>query len=402
MADEPRKPTKGRLLLEVSIPRAWLAGVLVALFILIVVAAVGFYAVYDADSCANCHIIKPEVETYKLSAHYRAGVGCQECHTKPGAFSYFIRNLEGLGNTVLYVSGHYERPLTAYVSADTCVRCHPKSQLERDQVYGNIRINHTGLREAGYQCLTCHANITHPGTRPEISRAAQNRMSVCAECHDGEQLPDTCSTCHVGGAPAVEIDVPIQGHLTAGQCRGCHESKTFCSECHQGLQMPHPKSWEKGHGAVVLDRGQSICVSCHFKDDPKFCIDCHGVAMPHPPDWVAQHDNAAAKDKQVCVKCHGKDSCTKCHGLPMPHPAGFQQTHPSTYYASPGVCSKCHSASFCSNCHGVSLPHSGAFKANHSDAVFSNGGVCVKCHGNAGAGPDGCYGGDCHSGPIGG
>ena len=402
MADEPRRPTKGRLLLEVYIPGAWLAGALAALVIVMVVAAVGFYAVYDAKSCANCHIVKPEVETYKASAHYRAGVGCQECHTKPGVFSYFIRNLEGLGNIVLYVSGHYERPLTAYVGADTCVRCHPKAQLERDQVFGNIRINHTGLREAGYQCLTCHANISHPGTRPEIARASQNRMSICAKCHDGEQLPDTCSTCHVGGAPAVEIDVPIQGHVTAQECRGCHESRTFCSECHEGLQMPHPSSWQRGHGKVVLDRGKSICVSCHLKAKPTFCIDCHGLAMPHPADWVARHDNAAAKDQQVCVRCHGKNSCIKCHGLTMPHPAGFVQSHPSTYYASPNLCSRCHSSSFCSDCHGIALPHSASFKANHADAVYANGGVCVKCHGNAGAGAGGCYGGECHSGSIGG
>ena len=71
-----------------------------------------------------------------------------------------------------------------------------------------------GLREAGYQCLTCHANISHPGTRLEAARVPNDKMAICARCHDGKQLPDDCGTCHVGGAPAEEIDVPIQGHLT--------------------------------------------------------------------------------------------------------------------------------------------------------------------------------------------
>ncbi|HEX7611071.1 MAG TPA: hypothetical protein VF380_10375, partial [Solirubrobacteraceae bacterium] len=61
----------------------------------------------------------------------------------------------------------------------------------------------------------------------------------------------------------------------------------------------------------------------------------------------------------------------------------------------------CHSSSFCTACHGVSLPHSSSFiPTGHPDAVYSGGGVCVKCHGNNGAGPNGCYGGQCHSGSI--
>jgi ribosomal protein L40E len=84
----------------------------------------------------------------------------------------------------------------------------------------------------------------------------------------------------------------------------------------------------------------------------------------------------------------------------MPHPAGWVGTHPSTASVSPGVCTKCHSSSFCTACHGVTLPHSTAFKHDHASAVFSNGAVCVKCHGNNGSGPQGCYGGQCHSGSI--
>jgi nitrate/TMAO reductase-like tetraheme cytochrome c subunit len=396
-----RRP-RSRVLLEVTVPRRWLIGVGAALVLLFVVAAVGFAALNRMDTCAQCHVIKDEVVTYERTAHYDAGVVCQDCHTKPGVFNYFVRNLQGVTHLVNYVSDTYQKPITTYVGANNCTQCHPKEEIERDIVVGNIRVNHTGLREEGYQCLNCHANISHPGTQLEVARMPQDSiMSVCARCHDGEQLPDDCDTCHVGGLPSGYEKVPMTVQVTPQQCAGCHGGRAFCSDCHQGLQMPHPKGWERRHGGTVLDRGQSICVSCHLKDDPKFCIDCHGVAMPHPSDWKARHDNAAAKDKQVCVKCHGKNSCTTCHGLTMPHPAGFEQTHPSAYYASPGVCSKCHSTSFCSNCHGVSLPHSGAFKANHSDAVFSNGGVCVKCHGNAGAGPGGCYGGDCHSGSIG-
>src|SRR5690606_31054865 len=137
-------------------------------------------------------------------------------------------------------------------------------------------------------------------------------MSVCARCHDGKRLPDDCDICHVSGLPSGYEKVAMTVQVKPQQCAGCHAGRTFCSECHQGLQMPHPRSWEKGHGAVVLDRGRSVCASCHLKKDKRFCIDCHGLAIPHPGDWEARHDAAAAKDRQVCAKCHGKNGCIEC------------------------------------------------------------------------------------------
>jgi nitrate/TMAO reductase-like tetraheme cytochrome c subunit len=398
-----RRRPGSHVLLEVTIPKGWLVGVVVALVGLFVIIAVAFSVLNRISTCAQCHVIEKEVETYKQTAHYDAGVVCQDCHTKPGVFNYFVRNLQGVTHVVNYASDTYQKPLTSYVGANNCVRCHPKEEIERDLVVGQIRVNHTGLREEGYQCLTCHANISHPGTQLEVARMPQDTvMSVCARCHDGKRLPDTCATCHVSGLPAGYEKVAMTVQVTPSECAGCHTGKAFCSDCHKGLQMPHPQSWDRGHGKVVLARGKSICVSCHLKEKPKFCVDCHGVAMPHPSGWTAQHDNVAARDKQVCVQCHGKDSCARCHGLTMPHPAGFAQTHPSTYSASPGVCSKCHSSSFCTACHGISLPHASSFRLNHAGAVYSNGGVCVKCHGNGGSGARGCYGGECHSGSIGG
>ena len=393
-----RKPAKSRILLEGRVPGRWMLGVLVALGVLFVAAVIGFSAVNRIDTCEVCHLIKSEVVTYKQSAHYRAGVGCQKCHTKPGVFNYFIRNLQGTSNLILYVSGQYERPLTTFVGSNNCVQCHPNSQIEQDLVLDGIRINHKGLREAGYQCLTCHANISHPGTQLEVARVSQNKMAICARCHDGKQLPDTCSTCHISGVPATAPKVPMQLQVSADQCRGCHEQKTFCAECHNGLEMPHPKRWNKVHGGVVLDRGKTVCVSCHLAKDPKFCISCHGLPMPHPDSWLSGHGGTALKHEEKCIKCHGKDSCIKCHGLPMPHPAGWVGTHPGTAASSPGLCTKCHSSAFCTACHGVELPHGSAFIADHPNHVYNSGSVCMKCHGNGGTGPQGCWGGQCHTG----
>ena len=234
------------------------------------------------------------------------------------------------------MSNTYERPLTTMVGTNNCVQCHPKSQIERDQVFNNIRVNHTGLREAGYQCVTCHANISHPGTQLEVARVSQNKMPICARCHDGKQLPDDCNICHVGGAPPEEINVPIEGKVTPQQCRGVPQrqgpARPSAPTATTASQMPHPKGWMKAHGPIVVDRGKSICVSCHTKDDPRFCIDCHGLEMPHPSAWLSAHGaytQQSQKNRQKCVKCHGKNSCIDCHGLQMPHPSGWMSQHSS-------------------------------------------------------------------------
>jgi len=152
----------------------------------------------------------------------------------------------------------------------------------------------------------------------------------------------------------------------------------------------------------VLDRGKSICVGCHLKNDPKFCIDCHGLQMPHPGGWLSSHGSYASKadNRQKCIKCHGKNSCIKCHGLQMPHPGGWLSQHSSVALSNRSLCNKCHSSQFCVNCHGVTLPHSSAFYYDHPNHVYNEGSICMKCHGNGGTGPQGCYGGECHAGSI--
>ncbi len=316
-----KKPRKSQVLLEGRIPLSWLLGVLAALVVVFIVAVIAFSAVNHISTCERCHLIQPEVTTYKQTAHYRAGVGCQQCHTKPGVFNYFIRNLQGLTNVILYVSNTYERPLTTAVGTANCVQCHPKSQIERDQVYNNIRVNHTGLREAGYQCITCHADISHPGTQLEVARVSQNKMPICARCHDGKQLPDDCNVCHVGGAPPEEINVPIEGKVTPADCEGCHhgkEGKAVCSDCHHGLQMPHPEGWMKAHGPIVVDRGKSICVSCHLKDDPRFCIDCHGLVMPHPERLAVRARCLHAAEPEEPAEVRQVPRQEQLHRVPRP------------------------------------------------------------------------------------
>ena len=147
-------------------------------------------------------------------------------------------------------------------------------------------MNHTGLREAGYQCITCHANISHPGTQLEVARVSQNKMPICARCHDGKQLPDDCNICHVGGAPPEEINVPIEGKVTPSQMSGVPPGKRArpsAPTATTASQMPHPAGWMKSHGPIVVDRGKSICVSLPPQGRPEVLH-----RLPRPRDAASR------------------------------------------------------------------------------------------------------------------
>jgi hypothetical protein len=390
------KSPRRRSLVDVVIPRRWLWGVLAGLVVIIVVSVVAFGVATRTSTCGTCHLLAPEVASYKTSPHAKAGVGCLSCHTKPGAFRYFIENLQGVANLITYISGNYRKPLSTTVSTESCVQCHPASQIDKNVVVNGIIVNHIGLRQAGFQCVTCHDGVAHGTTGAFGSRPTVNVMSVCVTCHNGVNQPETCSICHVNGVPPGSVHIAMNTHLTATNCQSCH-STSFCSKCHNGVQMPHPAVWSSTHGVYALQHGQTVCVKCHQAEDPTFCSSCHGLAMPHPATWLATgHEKAGAATPSLCVKCHGTNSCLRCHGLPMPHPSNWLAQHGQVALTNAGLCSKCHSSSFCSDCHGVVLPHPASFIANHPAEVMSNGAICVKCHGNAGSGPTGCYGGSCH------
>jgi len=436
-----RRPTP-RELLTLKLSRGWLLGMVLGIVALLVLATAAFAVVNSERFCGSCHVMKSEVASYNATAHHQAGVGCQSCHTKPGVFNYFIRNLQNTTYVIDNITGRYQKPIVTYVGAENCMTCHPKSQINQDVIVGNIRVNHIGLQAAGYQCVTCHAEVAHGNNVPIGSRPDESIMSLCAQCHNGVNQSKRCSLCHVNGVPPGTVNAQIPVHMTAGNCTECHTDKLFCSNCHNGvpmphpanwmpaghgryvlakgaqvcakchtakdptfcidchkLPMPHPANWQAQHGHFVLSKGSKLCVTCHTKPDPNFCIRCHGVPMPHPANWQAQHGTVAMKNFGVCYRCHTQAQCTSCHGIVMPHPAGFASggVHGPLAMSNPSLCTKCHTQSFCVACHGVVLPHPSSFIANHFVYAAQEGAVCAKCHGNNVDGAQSCYGGGCHS-----
>ena len=182
----------------------------------------------------------------------------------------------------------------------------------------------------GAKCADCHLEPTH--TTDGVRKPTMKKCFGCHSLTDASAPSGKCSTCHPATfplKPASHNDplwLPSQAELVS-------------------VRATHPKAAAKP---------DSECTFCHA---PKFCQDCHGVDMPHPANWQANHSDVASKTGgQVCMQCHpNSESCSACHH-PGYKPGGtpWIQMHPTVVQnLDNGVtsCLVCHSTITCAHCH---------------------------------------------------
>lgn len=140
--------------------------------------------------------------------------------------------------------------------------------------YSSHRILHWGHRESCIEhatCLGCHGKELH---RMDV----RGNKKVCYDCHLSLDVPTQCSTCH--------------------------------AEEHVDLYTPHPPQFLGNHGDQKLVNGFE-CSQCHGSES--WCLDCHGLPMPHPENIIEQHQEIVQGQPEVCTNCHGRMSCIRCH-----------------------------------------------------------------------------------------
>lgn len=261
---------------------------------------------------SRCHVLDVPVSSWQAGVHPK--VDCVDCHRTPGAFGPVDTRVRAVRDTWANLQGAETLVAAAVVDQQACRRCHAQ-ELRGVLEKGGLRVRHRDFETV----LSC--GICHPGVGHQLSGVAvpgpESTMSLCARCHVGGVAPSDCRTCHtddllrVGGEDAAlgKIDLPAPK-----DCRGCHDLRP-CTECH-GIEMPHPPEWgdPKTHarkGAFGLD---PVCARCHEEG----CPQCHSrLHTNHGPDWQTKHQ--AISDGTGCVlRCHdktkvGDDMCRLCH-----------------------------------------------------------------------------------------
>lgn len=330
-------------------------------------------------NCLLCHPsgyklshdqLSPELRNDWQARHnkvYRQGnINCYRCHTNDDCIKcHLSRNVRPLTHRKFsWALQHGERPSK---ELKTCGVCHsPK------------------------WCQSCHKTpMPHPPLWFRDHRAPAPRQRDCYICHEKKMCQDchhesglklnrsTCKKCHEA------LDTAT---LLTPSLKFTHEShfarKVVCTKCHSGRKPGKEESF--------------TMESCYLKDchgfnakAPAACMFCHPTQFDLVPKnhklvrWGTKiHSRTALKNKRSCELCHPEKFCIDCHGAPMPHPPGFKDTHGRWARRNISSCLRCHrKLSNCKSCHHKEWTPGTDWKKQHPSIVKENGASeCFECH----------------------
>jgi hypothetical protein len=274
-----------------------------------------------SSTCRTCHAARGR----SASTSTHRGVACSACHSRPGAAGWLDARAGEIGAMyprVLLRSA--EATLPTHVDGSACSVCH-RTDLTRIVTAKSVRMRHETCIAKGARCVDCHGAVGHGAGS---ARQVFPTMDSCNPCHDGTKAPSNCDTCHTGGekvtfggTSAWRVTHGRNWRTTHGMgqlvsCRLCHRAG-YCAKCH--YDQPHPETWAGEHGKSADATGdiKRACLDCHVK---AFCDSCHGMAMPHPANWLKAHLTATkGKSDPSCRRCHTEFDCTTCHTVHL-HP----------------------------------------------------------------------------------
>lgn len=104
------------------------------------------------EFCANCHQIKPVVDSWAMGSH--SSIGCLECHADPGILGQIKAKTEGVKDLAVQLAGSSSTNVMADIPPERCRRCHPAVYPANPDL---VRIH----QEPGANCGKCHKREIH-------------------------------------------------------------------------------------------------------------------------------------------------------------------------------------------------------------------------------------------------
>jgi cytochrome c nitrite reductase small subunit len=111
------------------------------------------YLTDDPAACANCHVMRNELEGWRRSSHHAVAV-CNDCHTPPGFFAkYQTKALNGWHHSVAFTFGGFHEPIrigarNRAIAERACHGCHQEIVAA---IEGGGAI----------ECVRCHPAVGH-------------------------------------------------------------------------------------------------------------------------------------------------------------------------------------------------------------------------------------------------
>lgn len=209
-----------------------------------------------------------------------------------------------------------EAEKTATGLEQNCSECHRDFDASTKDSKELI-FSHDLHKRKGSKCPDCHVKRVHT---PD--KTVTPSMQTCYKCHglsEKAKATGECAACHPAGFELKPEDhlasnflPPKHAEKAQGEkeyCDMCHQS-SFCLDCH-GMEMPHPAEFEDKH-AEQAKKGIASCTNCH--KDISSCSACHHKGSKPDVAWVDQHpDMVKQKGGHSCFGCHDPKYCAHCH-----------------------------------------------------------------------------------------
>ena len=114
------------------------------------------YLSKDPESCANCHIMNPQYDSWQKASHHTVAT-CVDCHL-PHEFvhKYIAKAENGWNHSVAFTPQNFPEPIVitpgnAELLHANCLGCH--AELVHDLSIGSV--------EGSPRCVHCHAEVGH-------------------------------------------------------------------------------------------------------------------------------------------------------------------------------------------------------------------------------------------------
>lgn len=115
------------------------------------------YLTNDPQACANCHVMREQLNGWRKASHRQAAV-CNDCHTPPGfAAKYGTKALNGLFHSWAFTTGRFPDHIriterNRAVTESACLKCHA-------DITDALRGSRT--HSQAISCLRCHNQVGH-------------------------------------------------------------------------------------------------------------------------------------------------------------------------------------------------------------------------------------------------
>jgi cytochrome c nitrite reductase small subunit len=115
------------------------------------------YMTDNPAACANCHVMREQLEGWMKSSHGKVAV-CNDCHTPPGfTAKYTTKAINGFFHSLAFTTGRFPEQIYITkrnfdVTESACLKCH-------EEIVEGIQ----GTRGHGedVSCISCHRTVGH-------------------------------------------------------------------------------------------------------------------------------------------------------------------------------------------------------------------------------------------------